>query len=183
MKCEFIPVLQEAVVASGGGIVGVSISTDGELQTILAGSFQVEVGDEVARQLITLATMVISKVCKKTMNWRDPRPQFFGRSEEPSTFKTFDVAVAAEILKMSSCSLQKLAKDGEIPAAKVGKRWVFTEEDLAAYLRAEIKKQTAERRDEKPEPDRQPEPIRRAKPPRRRPAPPPLLPSMQGYKP
>lgn len=35
---------------------------------------------------------------------------------------------------------------GEIPAAKIGRSWVFREEDLDDYLAKKIREQTAERR-------------------------------------
>jgi excisionase family DNA binding protein len=94
--------------------------------------------------------------------------------------KTFDVEGAAEFLNVSTCTMKELAGAGTIPGAKIGKGWVFTDEDLGEYLRGEIRKQTAERRGQKPEPA--PTVSRRA-PPRRRPSPPPLLPSMSGYQP
>ncbi len=49
---------------------------------------------------------------------------------------------------MSSYTLREMAVAGLVPAAKVGRRRIFTEEALAEYLRNEIKKQTAERRGE-----------------------------------
>lgn len=59
---------------------------------------------------------------------------------------TLDLDEAAEYLKISSDTMRDLADSGEIPGAKVGKQWVFSEDDLAAYLRVVIKNQTAARR-------------------------------------
>lgn len=51
--------------------------------------------------------------------------------------RTFDLKAAAAFLCMSPSSLRAKAKEGRIPGAKVGKRWVFLEADLVAHLRAQ----------------------------------------------
>lgn len=61
--------------------------------------------------------------------------------------KTFNSTEAAAFLKVSVSSLGELAMDGTIPAAKIGRSWVFTEQHLAEYLIQQIEQQTAERRD------------------------------------
>ena len=50
--------------------------------------------------------------------------------------KTLALIEAAEFLKMHPEELRKKAKAGFIPGAKAGKRWVFIDEDLVAYLRS-----------------------------------------------
>ena len=47
---------------------------------------------------------------------------------------SFDIKEAAEFLKMGASTLQRKAASGEIPARKVGKRWVFIREHLADYV-------------------------------------------------
>lgn len=49
---------------------------------------------------------------------------------------TLSIEEAAEILFMSPAALGQLARTGKIKAAKPGKRWVFLENDLVAYLDA-----------------------------------------------
>ena len=60
--------------------------------------------------------------------------------------KTLNLQAAAEFLNISTDSLKDLAGGGVVPAAKIGKAWVFSDESLDDYLREEIRKQTAERR-------------------------------------
>ena len=57
--------------------------------------------------------------------------------------KTLDVHEAAQFLKASAYTVRVLADTGRIPAAKIGKRWVFSQRDLDEHLAAEIRKQTA----------------------------------------
>ncbi|WP_404813717.1 helix-turn-helix domain-containing protein [Acidithiobacillus albertensis] len=51
--------------------------------------------------------------------------------------KTLDLEGAARFLHLSKEELRRRAKAGRIPAAKPGKRWVFLEDALAEYLRAQ----------------------------------------------
>ena len=44
---------------------------------------------------------------------------------------------AAEFLHLHPVTLQRKARRGEVPASKPGKRWVFLEIDLVAFLRAQ----------------------------------------------
>lgn len=60
--------------------------------------------------------------------------------------KTFDLVSGAEFLNLSVDTLGDLVGDGTIPAAKIGKRWVLTDESLETYLRDEIERQTNARR-------------------------------------
>lgn len=50
--------------------------------------------------------------------------------------KTFNLVEAAEFVKMHPQTLEQKARAGEAPGAKMGKRWVFIDEDLAAWIRA-----------------------------------------------
>ena len=49
---------------------------------------------------------------------------------------TLDLAAGAALLLIHPETLAERARAGEIPGAKVGKKWVFIEADLLAYLRA-----------------------------------------------
>jgi len=60
--------------------------------------------------------------------------------------KTYDIDGAAEFLNISPDTMRDLASTGTVPGAKIGKAWVFADEDLAEYLRNEIRKQTAKLR-------------------------------------
>ena len=48
---------------------------------------------------------------------------------------TLDVAGAADYLKMSEDTVRRKARTGEIPGAKLGKRWIFIKEDLKDAIR------------------------------------------------
>jgi excisionase family DNA binding protein len=50
--------------------------------------------------------------------------------------KTLALAEAAAFLKVHPEELRRKAKAGIIPGAKVGRAWVFIEEDIADYLRS-----------------------------------------------
>jgi hypothetical protein len=49
---------------------------------------------------------------------------------------TFTLLEAAAFLKVHPEELRQRAKAGLVPGAKVGRAWVFLEDDLAAYLRS-----------------------------------------------
>ena len=49
---------------------------------------------------------------------------------------TLDIHAAATFLHMSVAALGQLARTGKIKAAKPGRKWVFLETDLVAYLNA-----------------------------------------------
>ena len=51
--------------------------------------------------------------------------------------ETLDLEQAARFLHLHPVTLQRKAKRGEVPAAKLGRRWVFLEIDLVACLRAQ----------------------------------------------
>src|SRR6478672_1376488 len=48
--------------------------------------------------------------------------------------RSLDLEEAAGFLRMSPAVLRRHAREGRLKAAKPGKRWVFLEDDLAAYL-------------------------------------------------
>ena len=50
--------------------------------------------------------------------------------------QTLDLHQAAAFLKMHPEEVRRRARLGQLPGAKAGKRWVFIEDDLAAYLRS-----------------------------------------------
>src|SRR5450759_1086277 len=50
---------------------------------------------------------------------------------------TLTLLQAAEFLHLHPVTLQRMAKRGEVPAAKLGRRWIFLEIDLVACLRAQ----------------------------------------------
>ena len=50
--------------------------------------------------------------------------------------KTLNLDDAAQFLKLHPEEVRCRAKAGIIPGAKSGKRWVFIEDDLVAYLRS-----------------------------------------------
>jgi excisionase family DNA binding protein len=50
--------------------------------------------------------------------------------------RTLGLKQAAEFLKVHPEELRRRAKSGAVPGAKVGRSWVFLDEDLAAYLRS-----------------------------------------------
>ncbi len=50
--------------------------------------------------------------------------------------ETLDLEQAARFLKLHPEELRRRAKAGRVPAAKVGKCWVFIKDDLADYLRS-----------------------------------------------
>ena len=51
--------------------------------------------------------------------------------------KTLTLEEAALFLHLHPVTLQRLAKRGDVPAAKLGRRWIFLEIDLVACLRAQ----------------------------------------------
>lgn len=171
-KSEFLSLLNDAILASGECVIGVSVDASGNVERFAAGTFRVDIAEQLSRELIGVAARAMSIALK---NSGFERPRNSVQAVNPSV-ATFDLDAAAEILKLSKYSLGKLAKDGAVPAAKIGKRWVFTDESLAEYLRGEIKKQTDARRgptEAKKFEEKGPEPSlprRRGRPPRPIPA-------------
>lgn len=60
--------------------------------------------------------------------------------------KTLTISEAANFLHVSKYVMRELAAKGEVPGAKVGREWVFTDEGLETYLRELVSRQTAARR-------------------------------------
>ena len=60
--------------------------------------------------------------------------------------KTYDINEAADFLKVDRSTALDLAHLGTLPGAKVGRAWVFMEDELVAYLRDVTRKQTQARR-------------------------------------
>ena len=52
------------------------------------------------------------------------------------SFRTLSLDEAATFLKLSPSALRQKAKEGKLPGAKIGKRWVFIEKDLAKAIRS-----------------------------------------------
>ena len=69
---------------------------------------------------------------EQEVRWRDTDvgAQFSGLP-----MQTFTLAQAAGFLKMHPEEVRHRAKKGLIPASKPGRRWVFIDDDLAAFLR------------------------------------------------
>jgi len=59
---------------------------------------------------------------------------------------TFDLKGAADLLHLSESSLAEMARSGEVPAAKIGKCWVFSRQLLLDWLAEETARQVASRR-------------------------------------
>lgn len=62
--------------------------------------------------------------------------------------RTLDIHECAAFLKIDECTAMKMAAKGKIKGAKVGRAWVFIEDDLAEYLRKRVDEQSALRRGE-----------------------------------
>lgn len=60
--------------------------------------------------------------------------------------ETLDVAEAAALLRAEPETIMQLARKGTIPGTRIGKSWVFLREDVIAFLKEEIAKDTEERR-------------------------------------
>ncbi len=88
--------------------------------------------------------------------------------------KTYDINEAADFLKVDRSTALDLANLGTLPGAKVGRAWVFMEDELVAYLRDVTRKQTQVRRANAEacqvmdQAQHEPRPVRRS---RRRPVP------------
>jgi excisionase family DNA binding protein len=50
--------------------------------------------------------------------------------------KTLNLEEAAQFLKLHPEEVRRRAKAGILPGAKLGKRWAFIDDDLAAYMRS-----------------------------------------------
>lgn len=59
---------------------------------------------------------------------------------------TYNLEEACDKLNAERTTVLDLVDVGEIPAAKIGRSWVFREEDLTEYLAKTVREQTAERK-------------------------------------
>ncbi|MBL4821610.1 MAG: helix-turn-helix domain-containing protein [Gammaproteobacteria bacterium] len=55
---------------------------------------------------------------------------------ETTNHETLDLREAADFLKLHWQTLRAKAQSGDIPAAKLGPRWVFLKADLVSHLRS-----------------------------------------------
>ncbi|MCP5345367.1 MAG: helix-turn-helix domain-containing protein [Pseudomonadales bacterium] len=55
---------------------------------------------------------------------------------ETTNHETLDLQEAADFLKLHWQTVRERAKSGDIPAAKLGRRWVFLKADLVLYLQS-----------------------------------------------
>lgn len=60
--------------------------------------------------------------------------------------KTYDINEVADFLKVDRTTALQLAADGVLPGAKVGRAWVFMEDEVVNYLRDVTRAQTQGRR-------------------------------------
>ncbi|MDE1007547.1 MAG: helix-turn-helix domain-containing protein [Paraburkholderia fungorum] len=59
--------------------------------------------------------------------------------------RTFDLIECAEFLKVDRNTAMKLAGTGELPGAKIGRAWVFLEDDVVNFLRKKTQEQSLAR--------------------------------------
>lgn len=59
---------------------------------------------------------------------------------------TLDTTEVAALLRAESETVLQLARSGELPGARIGKSWVFLREDVMAFLKDRISRDTADRR-------------------------------------
>lgn len=59
---------------------------------------------------------------------------------------TLSIPQAAAMLNIHPKTAEKLARDGVLPAAKIGRAYLILEDDLNAFVLKRIKEQTADRR-------------------------------------
>lgn len=57
-----------------------------------------------------------------------------------------DVDAASALLRADSETVLRFARSGELPGTRIGKSWVFLREDLIAFLKSQISKDTEARR-------------------------------------
>jgi excisionase family DNA binding protein len=53
--------------------------------------------------------------------------------------KLMDVEEAADYVGLSTFTVRRLAKNGALPAAKIGRAYRFKKEDIDTYLRTQYK--------------------------------------------
>lgn len=62
--------------------------------------------------------------------------------------RTLDIDECAEFLKINRTTASEMAATGELPGAKIGRAWVFLEDDLVEYLRNKVRQQQRERQED-----------------------------------
>lgn len=67
--------------------------------------------------------------------------------------RTFDLQECADFLKVDRTTAMKLAQQGDIVGARIGRAWVFLEDDVVAFLREQAQQQTLERLEGRIKPD------------------------------
>ncbi len=67
--------------------------------------------------------------------------------------RTFDLQECADFLKVDRTTAMKLAQHGDIVGARIGRAWVFLEDDVVAFLREQAQQQTLERLEGRAKPD------------------------------
>ncbi|MBR8005605.1 helix-turn-helix domain-containing protein [Burkholderia vietnamiensis] len=67
--------------------------------------------------------------------------------------KTFDLQECADFLKVDRTTAMKLAQQGDIVGARIGRAWVFLEDDVVAFLREQAQQQTLQRLEGRTTPD------------------------------
>lgn len=60
--------------------------------------------------------------------------------------KTLDLDECAAVLKVHPETAAELAAKGELPGAKIGRAWVFVEDDVVDYLREQVRIQVERRK-------------------------------------
>jgi excisionase family DNA binding protein len=62
-----------------------------------------------------------------------------------NVMNTLDINECAEFLKVNKNTASELAAKGMLPGAKIGRAWVFLEDELVEYLRSETRNQQRRR--------------------------------------
>ena len=68
--------------------------------------------------------------------------------------RTLNLFECAEFLNIERTYALKLAGAGKLPGAKIGRAWVFLEDDLVEFLRAQVRDQMLQRQTEANEVDK-----------------------------
>lgn len=58
---------------------------------------------------------------------------------------TLDLRGAAALMKVSARTVEAMAREGRIPAAKIGRAYVLLERDVLDFIKQQISSQTARR--------------------------------------
>ena len=62
--------------------------------------------------------------------------------------QTLDVDECASFLKVHPTTVLELAAAGELPGAKIGRAWVFLQDDVVEYLRGQVRAQVLQRKND-----------------------------------